>query len=116
MIQKLLDDVKTNAENIDVIRGDIAETDDKLQAYFKDTMNFDAIANITYAYLDEYLLNPAGPWPIVVEINGNVGYTCDTDGTVDQHTADLLCIKAGNVTGGSSLYAGAVTWFPLGEL
>ena len=108
-IQKLLDDVKANAESIDVNRGNIADTDDKLQAYFKDTMNFDAITHIERVAIDEYLLNPAGPWPIIVDITGNEGYACDTDGTVDQHTADLLCIKAGYKTG-------AVTWYTLGEL
>ena len=112
----MLNDIKANAESIDVNRGNIADTDDKLQAYFKDTMNFDAITHIERVVIDEYLLNPAGPWPIIVGINGNEGYACDTDGTVDQHTADLLCIKAGNFTGGSSLYAGAVTWYTLGEL
>ena len=111
-----MDDVKANAENIDVNRGDIADTDDKLQAYFKGIMNFDAIKHIKRVSIDEYLVNPAGPWPIIVDINGNEGYACDTDGTVDQHTADLLCIKAGNFTGGSSLYAGAVTWFTQGKL
>ena len=63
-------------------------------------MNFDAIRLITDADLETPWKarssgNWAGPWPLLVEINGNEGYTCDAEGTVDQHTADLLCEKAG---------------------
>merc|ERR1712176_129336 len=66
------------------------------QEYFKDHMNFDAIRLIEEAHLE---IPPFGyfwdPWPLLVKINGNEGYTCDAEGTVDQHTADLLCEKAG---------------------
>ena len=60
-------------------------------------MAFDAIRLIEEAHLEVPPLsfNFWGPWPLLVEINGNEGYTCDAAGTVDQHTADLLCEKAG---------------------
>ena len=61
-------------------------------------MAFDAIGLIEDAYLEVPIgeaVNFVGPWPLVVKINGNEGYTCDAEGTVDQHTADLLCQKAG---------------------
>ena len=89
-------DVATNAVDISENAGKIAHNTDNLQEYFKDTMNFDAVRLIENAYLGGL----AGPIPpvegaIVVQINGNEGYVCDTDGTVDQHTADLLCQKVG---------------------
>ena len=71
-------------------------------------MAFDAIRLIEEAHLEV----PAesgiiwGPWPLLVEINGNEGYTCDAESTVDQHTADLLCQKAG--------WIGAFEWFTQG--
>ena len=61
-------------------------------------MAFDAIGLIEDAYLEVPIgeaVNFVGPWPLVVKINGNEGYTCDAEGTVDLHTADLLCQKAG---------------------
>ena len=73
-------------------------------------MAFDAIGLIEDAYLEVPIgeaVNFVGPWPLVVKINGNEGYTCDAEGTVDQHTADLLCQKAG--------YLGAFNWFNRGK-
>ena len=72
-------------------------------------MNFDAIRLIEEAHLEVPPLdgNFLGPWPLLVEINGNEGYTCDAEGTVDQHTADLLCQKAG--------YTGASNWWTKGR-
>ena len=100
-------DVAENKENIAENAAHITQNADNLQKYFKDIMNFDAIRLIDEAVLE----GPFGVIPIegplVVEINGNEGYACDTDGTVDQHTADLLCQKAG--------YAGALEWFTQGE-
>ena len=92
----MLDDVAENKANIADNAAHIAHNADNLQEYFKDTMNFDAVRLIENAYLGGL----AGPIPpvegaIVVQINGNEGYVCDTDGTVDQHTADLLCQKVG---------------------
>ena len=61
-------------------------------------MAFDAVKLIDEAHLevpDDAPFWPPSPWPLVVEINGNEGYTCDAEGTVDQQTADLLCQKAG---------------------
>ena len=103
-----MDDVAENRDNIAVNSGNIAENADNLQNYFEDIMNFDAITLIETADL----VGLEGPIPPVegalyVNINGNEGYTCDTDGTVDQHTADLLCQKVGA--------AGATNWFTRGE-
>ena len=62
-------------------------------------MSFDAIQLIENAGLE--ILPQNGPPPIsvegplIVEINGNEGYTCNAESTVDKHTADLLCQKAG---------------------
>ena len=113
-IQKLIDDVKENRDNIDFNRGGIADNADNLQDYFKDTMNFDAIRLIKNVRLDvpdgtqtHVSQTPDGPFPVIVEINGNEGYTCDTEGIVDLHTADKLCQKAG--------YDGAIRYFTLGE-
>ena len=59
-------------------------------------MAFDAIRLIEDAHLEvPPTVGNAQTWPLLVEINGNEGYTCDAEGTVDQHTADLLCQKAG---------------------
>ena len=52
-------------------------------------MNFDAITLIENARLEIPFGSIIGG-ALVVEINGNEGYTC---GIVDQHTADLLCQK-----------------------
>ena len=106
-IQVLLDDVKENHDNIAVNSGNIAENADNLQEYFKDTMNFDAITLIENAYLEGPPVIPLLEGALMVNINGNEGYACDTDGTVDQHTADLLCQKAG--------YAGATNSYTQGE-
>ena len=104
----MLDDVADNKENIADNAAHIANNADNLQEYFKDTMNFDAIRLIDNAQLELHNIPPPVlEGPLVVEINGNEGYACDTDGTVDQHTADLLCQKAG--------YAGALEWFTQGE-
>ena len=66
-------------------------------------MAFDAIRLIEEAHLEfGPFVWPPAPWPLVVEINGNEGYTCDAEGTIDQHTADLLCQKAG--------WIGALGW------
>ena len=69
-------------------------------------MSFDAIRLTESAHLEISLFIPEGP--LVVKINGNEGYTCDAEGTVDQNTADLLCQKAGN-------YVGASAWFNRGK-
>ena len=103
----LLDDVEENRDNIAVNSGNIAQNADHIQEGFKELMNFDAIRHIEHAYLESSLLPPILEGPLIVDINGNEGYTCDTDSTVDQHTADLLCQKAG--------YAGATSWFTQGE-
>ena len=106
----MLDDVAENKGNITDNAAHITQNADNLHEYFKDTMNFDAIRLIDNAYLEltTTIIPPSkGPGPLIVEINGNVGYACDTDGTVDQHTADLLCQKAG--------YAGATNFFTQGE-
>ena len=105
----MLDDVAENRDNIALNTDNIADNTENLQEYFKDTMNFNAIALIENVSLEAPAgtLTPDGPWPVIVEINGNSGYTCDTDGTVDAHTADLLCQKAG--------YAGATSWKTQGE-
>ena len=60
-------------------------------------MAFDAIRLIDEAHLEVPPGAPNfwGPWPLLVQINGNEGYTCDAEGTVDKHTADTLCQKAG---------------------
>ena len=73
-------------------------------------MAFDAIRLIEEAHLEvpDGSVNIWGPWPLLVKINGNEGYTCDAEGTVDQNTADLLCQKAGN-------YVGASAWFNRGK-
>ena len=89
-IPKLLNDVKENTENIDINRGNIADNAKNLQHYFKDTMNVDAIKLINNARLETqlgYQLEGA----LIVEINGNEGYACDTGRIVDQYTANLLC-------------------------
>ena len=65
-------------------------------------MSFDAIRLIESAELESWTEGP-----LIVNINGNEGYTCDAEGTVDQHTADLLCQKAG--------YLGAFNWFNRGK-
>ena len=106
----MLDDVAENKENIAENAAHITQNADNLQEYFKDIMNFDAIRLIDDAYLELFttIIPPSeGPGPLIVEINGNVGYACDTDGTVDQHTADLLCQKAG--------YAGATNFYIQGK-
>ena len=102
-------DVAANKEKIAHNAGHIAHNADDIQEYFKDIMNFDAIRLIDNAYLGfgTWIIPPPYEGPLVVEINGNEGYACDTDGTVDQHTADLLCQRAG--------YAGALEWFTQGE-
>ena len=95
-IEKLLHDVHENQGNIADNAGHIAHNADNIQEYFKDIMNFDAIRLVDNAFLGG-LFGPIPPviGAIVVQINGNEGYVCDTEGTVDQHTADLLCQKAG---------------------
>ena len=102
-------DVAENKENIaNHIADQIAHNADHIQEYFKDIMNFDAIRLIDNAQLELHNIPPPVlEGPLVVEINGNEGYACDTDGTVDQHTADLLCQRAG--------YAGALEWLTQGE-
>ena len=101
----MLDDVAENKENIAENAAHITQNADNLQEYFKDIMNFNAIRLIDDAYLEGF--QPVLDGPLIVEINGNVGYACDTDGTVDQHTADLLCQKAG--------YAGATNFYIQGK-
>ena len=105
----MIDDVKENRDNIEVNRGDIAHNADNLQEYFKDIMNFEAIRLIENVRLEapDGSESPDGPWPVIVEINTVGGYICDADGTVDEHTAHLLCQKAG--------YDGAIRYFTLGE-
>ena len=99
----LMKEIEDNRENIDVNRGNIEENTENLQDNFRDTMNFDAITLIENAYLETGgVILPDGP--LVVEINGYQGYACDTDGTVDQHTADLLCQEAGFPSGANSFY------------
>ena len=100
-----MDDVAENKENIAENAAHITQNANNLQKYFKDIMNFDAIRLIDDAYLEGF--QPVLDGPLIVEINGNVGYACDTDGTVDQHTADLLCQKAG--------YAGATNFYIQGK-
>ena len=102
-------DVAENKRNIADNAADIAQNADNLQEYFKDIMNFHAIRLIDNAYLEGLIIPPQPllEGPLIVQINGNVGYACDTDGTVDQHTADLLCQKAG--------YAGATNFYTQGE-
>ena len=78
-------------------------------------MNFDAIQLIKKAWFDQNLIYQpsaslstiSGPYPLLVEINYHYGYVCDAQGSVDQHTADLLCQKAG--------YAGATNFYTKGE-
>ena len=74
-------------------------------------MAFDAIRLIEEAKLEALYgaENHWGPWPLLVQINGYEGYTCDAEGTVDQLTADLLCQKAGFI--GAALGG----WFTQGE-
>ena len=103
-----MNDVAENKDNIADNAAHIAHNADNIQEFFKDIMNFDAIRLIDNAQLELGItIPPPYEGPLVVEINGNEGYACDTDGTVDQHTADLLCQKAG--------YAGALEWFTQGE-
>ena len=92
-----MNDIEENRRDIDVNRDNIEDNAENLQDYFKDTMNFDAVRLIEHAYLEHFAILPDGP--LVVEINGNKGYVCDTDGTVGQHTADLLCQKVGYPAG-----------------
>ena len=103
------DEIAENKRNIANNAANIAQNADHIQEGFKEIMNFDAIRHIDNAYLEFGPIIPPPVWegPLIVEINGNEGYACDTDGTVDQHTADLLCQKAG--------YAGALNWFTQGE-
>ena len=75
-------------------------------------MSFDAIQLIENAGLELLIQNQDPPplffdGPLIVEINGNEGYTCDAESTVDKHTADLLCQKAG--------YDGASGWYNRGK-
>ena len=102
-------EIDENKGNIANNAAHIAQNADHIQEGFKEIMNFDAIRLIENAYLEIPPLDPnhVGPWPLIVEINGNDGYTCDTYGTVDQHTADLLCQKAG--------FAGATDFYTQGE-
>ena len=104
----MIDDVAENRDNIDVNRDDVAHNADNLQEYFKDTMNFDAIRLIKNVRLEapDGSESPDGPWPVIVEINGNEGYICDIDG-INEHTAHLFCQNAG--------YDGAIRYFTLGE-
>ena len=81
-IQKLIDDVKENRDNIDLNRGDIADSADNFHDYFKDTMNFDAIRLIENVRLEapdgtqtHVSQTPDGPYPVIVKINGNERYT-----------------------------------------
>ena len=99
-----MDDVAENRDNIALNTDNIAENTENLQEYFKDTMNFDAITLIENAYLEGPPVIPLLEGALMVNINGNEGYAC---GTVDQHTADLLCQKAG--------YAGATNSYTQGE-
>ena len=100
-------EIDANKANIADNAAHIAHNADNIQEYFKDIMNFDAIRLIDNAFLEGPIGIIPTEGPLVVEINGNEGYTCDTDGTVDQHTADLLCQKAG--------YAGATNFYTKGE-
>ena len=70
-------------------------------------MSFDAIRLIESAQLEIPLISLQPEGPLIVKINGNEGYTCDSEGTVDQHTAHLLCQKAG--------YGGASNWWTEGR-
>ena len=71
-------------------------------------MAFDAIRLIEEAHLEIPFGSSfvVGPWPLLVEINVNEGYTCDAEGTVDSNTANLLCQKAGWIS--------AFEWFTQG--
>ena len=73
----MLDDVKENRDNIAVNTGNIAQNADEIQDGFKELMNFDAIMHIENAYLESSLLPPILSGPLIVDINGNEGYTCD---------------------------------------
>ena len=99
------DEIAENKRNIANNAANIAQNAEHIQEGFKEIMNFDAIRLIDDAYLEGF--QPVLDGPLIVEINGNVGYACDTDGTVDQHTADLLCQKAG--------YAGATNFYIQGK-
>lgn len=61
-------------------------------------MSFDAVKLIEKVSFEIYfgLLILEDP---LIEINGNEGHVCDTESTVDHYTADLLCKKAGYLTG-----------------
>ena len=101
MLQKEIDD---NSDGIQ-------ENADLRQEYFKDHMAFDAIKLIEEAYLEKPESDPSyGPSPLVVKINGNYGYTCNAEYTVDQHTADLLCQKA-DFDGASGFHNGAEAFY-----
>ena len=86
-------------------------------------MNFDAIQLIKKAWFDQNLIYQpsaplptiSGPYPLLVEINYHYGYVCDAQGSVDQHTADLLCqqIRVPLIPG--MFYSGAVSWETKGE-
>ena len=100
--------------------------DGKIDDYFKETMNFDAVQMIDYATLESpmEIINEIaeagwtmewGLFPLLVEINHQQGYVCDVDGIVDQNTADLLCRKI-RVPGKSWFYDGADAWQTKGEL
>ena len=84
-------------------------------------MNFDAIQLIKKAWFDQNLIDKPslstinGPYPLLVEINYQYGYVCDAQGSVDQHTADLLCQQIRNPLITGMFYSGAVSWETKGE-
>ena len=105
--------------------------DGKINDYFKETMNFDAVQMIDHVTLESpiEIVNEIasagwtmewGPFPLLVEINHQQGYVCDAEGTVDQNTADLLCRKIPVPSSCSSctpyFYDGAESWQTKGEL
>ena len=87
-------------------------------------MNFDAIQLIKKAWFDQNLIYQpsaslstiSGPYPLLVEINYHYGYVCDAQGSVDQHTADLLCQQIRVPLIPEMFYSGAVSWKTKGEL
>lgn len=89
------DDITINGEKIAENSKHIGENGQKIQDGFREIMNFNAIQLITSAHLEIEPGNLQAFGPLVVEINGSSGYTCDANMIFDLDTANIFCQKAG---------------------
>lgn len=94
-IDDIEDDIEINREDIAGNSERIVENGQNIQDGFRDIMNFNAIQLITSAHLEIQPLSLQAEGPLVVEINGSSGYTCDVQMTFDLDTANIFCQKAG---------------------